>query len=626
MSRSGAVLERLWWVICAAILLVSFIGLTSCDGVAIALAPAPTAMPAPDTGNVTVVVKDQKGEELRRGVVVRVTNSTEADDYDNKVFRLNCSPGEYVTAWAPNYKVAFKSCDAIGSHGEIMLQSLNMNNTVGNSWMAANITCIGCHRGQIQEGLFWEYNEWSVSGHATTLTDRFLETMYNGTNWSGSASRETVWTINSSGRVRVRPEDTSPNVYFGPGYRLDYPNEYGNCAYCHAPAAVSALRADVDLRSLFSSGMPAQVEGVTCDVCHKVIGVTLDDNGFPYEDQPGILSLELLPPQAESDFTVGPFSTTSTRNGPQKHFTCSPIFSKSEFCAACHYGKFHGTVIYNSYGEWKESPYGKRLLTGEGEQKGENPAFRSCQDCHMSSESEIAGTLPSDRDACSTAKRKPGSFDHNVMLFGQNLKNLTEQVPRLIQDAAVLDVASEYLADSDLLRITVNVTNTKAGHKFPTDSPLRHLILLVQVLDEQNNPAPQVGGDIIPVWGGVGTNKPFGMEAYGGMPGRIFAHVLVDRDTNESPTAAYWNPTKLALDDGANKLSSDTRLKPLEPNESQYSFAIPSSGEVFVSVKLMYRYAFFDLALQKNWTRPDIEVVAKECLVDFSQSGTLDCE
>lgn len=599
--------------------------LTSCDVAALALAPTPTAVPPPDDGNTTVIVRNEAGEELRRGVVVRVTNSNEGDDYDNKVFRLDCFREEYITAWAPGYKVKFVRCEEGQTHYDISLERLSVNGTFANSWTSANVSCVGCHNNGIQGGSFWEYDEWLKSGHASTLYDRFLETMYNGTNLWGSVSPDTDWAINSSGRIRLRPEDTRPNVYFGPGYRLDYPAEYGNCAYCHAPAAVTGLRSDVDLRGVFFSGSTAQGEGVTCDVCHKVVGITLDQNGFPYDDQPGILSLQLLSPQVEPDFTVGPFSTAFTKDERHRHFTCSPIFSQSEFCAACHYGKFHGTVIYNSYGEWKQSPYSQRYVAEEGQQPRENPGFRSCQDCHMSSEGAIAGTLPSQRDACSAQNIQNHDFDHNVMKFGQNLKNLNEYIPLLIQDAAALDVASEFLGDSNTLRLTVKVTNTKAGHKFPTDSPLRHLILVVEVLDEQGNSAPQVSGDMIPVWGGVGTT-PFGMEAYGGKPGRIFANVLVDKDTNESPTAAYWNPTKLAVYDPVNQVSSDTRLKPGETNESQYAFSLPSSGEVYVSVRLMYRYAFFDLALQKGWARPDIEVVSKECFVDFLPGGTIDCQ
>lgn len=245
----------------------------------------------------------------------------------------------------------------------------------------------------------------------------------------------------------------------------------------------------------------------------------------------------------------------------------------------------------------------------------------------MSSKDAIAGTLPSQRDACSAAAIPNNNFDHNVMRFGQNKKNLNEDIPLLVQDAASLDVESEILGDSNTLRVTVKVTNEEAGHNFPTDSPLRHLILVVDVLDEQRNSVPQVGGDMIPVWGGVGISPVLGMEAYGGKPGRIFANLLVDKDTNIAPTAAYWNPTKLAMDDPANKVSSDTRLKPKETNESQYSFAIPSNGDVYVSVKLMYRYAFYDLALQKGWVRPDIEVASKVCMVDFQNGGTLtDCE
>ena len=64
---------------------------------------------------------------------------------------------------------------------------------------------------------------------------------------------------------------------------------------------------------------------------------------------------------------------------------------------------------------------------------------------------------------------------------------------------------------------------------------------------------------------------------------------------------------------------SDTRLLPnsynkdkkkveAHPDKSVYYFGEPANGTVTVTVKLWYRYAFKELAEQKNWTTEDILV------------------
>jgi hypothetical protein len=78
---------------------------------------------------------------------------------------------------------------------------------------------------------------------------------------------------------------------------------------------------------------------------------------------------------------------------------CSRVFSEGEFCAACHYGKFFDTVIYNSYGEWLQSDYSKKVISPDGVTQQPNPKYRSCQDCHMLSQTEAANTS-SEQRAC----------------------------------------------------------------------------------------------------------------------------------------------------------------------------------------------------------------------------------
>ena len=225
------------------------------------------------------------------------------------------------------------------------------------------------------------------------------------------------------------------------------------------------------------------------------------------------------------------------------------------------------------------------------------------------------------RSACSETTDQYQNFDHNLMDVGPIESG--EVVPRMIRNAASLKVKLTYQPNQDnSLKVRVEVENRKAGHKFPTDSPLRHLILVVSANDQFGFPLAQVKGEKLPDWAGAGSQN--GVEGYAGRPGIIFANLLVEEATNVSPTAAYWNKTKYAFttEDGKN---SDTRLVPGEPQASDYFFTVPDFGEMHITVKLIYRYAFFDLMDQKDWNRPDVLVAVAECLISPEQANELDC-
>jgi hypothetical protein len=562
-----------------------------------------TPTPIPPDGPILVTVLNENGEPFENGVVVRVSNSAQADDFDNGGLHIDsCDPNtQVITAWAKGYEVGIRKCD----EQTIQLTPLNGHDNTNYSWSSATGNCINCHAGQIGSA-YDEINEWLKSGHARVFDQRYLETMYRGTNLSGSSSPPTQWTLVDNNQVRVPPiiDDT----YRGPGFKLDSPGEPGNCAYCHVPAAIPPSQVNVDLSSLFPKPWDVRGEGVTCDVCHKVFDVKLDENGFPFVDRPGILSFRFLRPNS-GIFIIGPFANmlTNGANFPTDHrLTCSPIFSKSEFCAACHYGKFGDMAIYNSYGEWRQSTFGDNPNEAD---------YKTCQDCHMSHMSvKEENPPPARRQACSESDSGFQNFDHNLMRVGIDTTSGRE-IPLLIKDAAKVNVKFKYEPEKrNSLDVIVRVENTKAGHKFPTDSPLRHLILVVEAKDQLGTPLMQVDGERIPNWGGLGrpAMEALGIKAYGGLPGKIFANLLVEKDTNISPTGAYWNDTKYAW--GDNNSNSDTRLIPGKEDRSDYYFSIPNAGEIQVKVTLVYRFAFFDLIVQKEWwNRPDIIVSSVEC-------------
>ena len=137
------------------------------------------------------------------------------------------------------------------------------------------------------------------------------------------------------------------------------------------------------------------------------------------------------------------------------------------------------------------------------------------------------------------------------------------------------------------LWVSVAVTNDGAGHHIPTDSPLRYMLLVVEATDSAGNPLQWRSGPLLPDWAGD--------EA--GQPGYIFAKVLRDLWTGESPTGAYWRPVEIA---------QDTRLAAMATKSNSFSFAPPAEGEVQVKIRLIYRRAYPQLAEWKGWDDPDI--------------------
>ncbi len=597
--------------------------------------PAPTMIPVtatlqspvPTVTAITfpqeVMVVDIYGKKIEplADVVVRVGNSPPLVMDENNKFQVQaCNTGQFIWVWAPGYEIGSKRCDDLVPPFSIPLNHLDAVDNTNYVWSSAINDCNLCHGNQanpdsLTGATFDEMNEWFHSGHAKVFKGRYFESMYMGTTVNGKLGVPAQPVIIGNEWVPVPPELNQD--YHGPGFKLDFPQQPGNCAYCHVPAAVSASQQNAELAGHFLAPIGVPGEGVTCDVCHKAFDVILADNGFPFADRPGVLSFRFLRPN-NGVFMLGPFSNMlSMKNGaPTNHrLACTPLYSQSEFCAPCHYGKFGDMVIYNSYGEWKASPYAANFG---------DPSYRTCQDCHMSHmDVNDTSSLWSQRRACYGSDPRFQNFDHNMMNFGVDAKT-GKEILRMVQNAAEIKVnVASQATGSNALEVLVNVTNVRAGHNFPTDSPLRHLILVVRAEDRVGTPLIQVGGGQVPKWAGprLGSNLNYvqilrnsGVEDYSGWPGKIFANLLVDEETNLSPSAAYWNETKSAFVNAAAGVTSDNRLRPRVTDASTYSFAVPDAGEVKIVVQLIYRFAFYDLLLQKEWfDRPDILVTEVEC-------------
>ena len=163
---------------------------------------------------------------------------------------------------------------------------------------------------------------------------------------------------------------------------------------------------------------------------------------------------------------------------------------------------------------------------------------------------------------------------------------------KLLENAVTMSLDAE--RSSDGIRINVKLVNDLAGHDVPTDSPLRHLIFIVRAVDETGRELKLVTGPTLPEWCGIGDPAD---GRYAGRPGKVFVKLLEETWTKISPAAAYWNPTRVVM---------DTRLRPFEPDVSEYVFAAPEAGAVRVEAVLLYRRAYKELMDRKGWAEPDI--------------------
>jgi hypothetical protein len=172
-----------------------------------------------------------------------------------------------------------------------------------------------------------------------------------------------------------------------------------SCYKCHAPlieqSEVIRTKAGYAINPAFDPVL--QNTGVSCAACHLRDSIIYGP--------------------------TGPTNLEATEGG---HYTVkAPLFSSSEFCAACHQldggYELNGTVLTNTYNEWKQSKYAKSGIT--------------CQKCHM----------PGGRHLWR------GIHDPEMVLSG-------------------VDIAAAYEpnAANGSLSAKLTITNTGVGHMFPT--------------------------------------------------------------------------------------------------------------------------------------------------------------
>jgi mono/diheme cytochrome c family protein len=528
---------------------------------------------SPATGNVDTivgVVRDASGPVSSAIVRVQATTISANTDSEGRFQLTDLPQGEsvVVTAWAPGYFIG--GGDEVlpgGEEVDLVLTAHPVDDNPDYDWLPSGANadedeskgCAECHS---QRGTHWAsplpVDEWRLDAHSQSAENPRFLTLYTGTDVYGNQSPLTrLGYSRDYGSFPLRPDPSQP--YYGPGYKLDFPETAGNCGACHAPAASVAAPYGVDPTKV--SGVGA--EGVGCDFCHKVWDVRLNTaTGLPDENMPGVLSFDFRRPFVDHQFFAGPLDDVAPGED-----TYSPLQQTGQYCAPCHFGVFWGTIVYNSFGEWLESPY------------SDPETGRTCQDCHMPNTGATHFVLPD----------KGGVTRDPSTVFSHSMPGAADQ--GFLQDA--LTMTTDARRDGETIVVQVDLTNDNTGHHIPTDSPLRHLILLVQAAAEDGTPLAQLDGPVVPEWGGAGDPS---QGYYAGRPGTAYAKVLQELWTEVAPTGAYWNQTRVL---------SDNRIQAFATDSTTYTFMAPASGPVNVSVILLFRRAFIELMDLKGWDVPD---------------------
>lgn len=515
-------------------------------------------------------------------VRIQTTDKIALSD-QNGVFNfegVSANQAHRISAWAPGYYIAGGHPIQAGTEDLVIeLHRLPLVDYPDYEWISAyqqkdktgsgeDTSCENCHsstNGQLP------FDEWIEDAHSNSaLNIRFL-TMYTGKNSAGNFGQPTLFgTTRDYGLYPLTPDPNRP--YYGPGYQLDYPNSAGNCSACHLATAAVNNPYGIDPTSV--SGV--DLEGITCDFCHKIIDANLDPKtGLPFPNNPGVLSLEFLRPPPGHQIFIGPYDDVT-----QGEDTYSPIQSESQLCAACHFGVFSDIVIYNSFGEWVNSEYADP-----------NSAFyQTCQDCHMPPNGTDHFALPEKGGLI----RDPESIPSHKMLGINDIDFMRDSV----------SLTADTNREGDSLFVTVNVRNSKVGHHIPTDSPLRHLILIIRAFDENGVPLDLVAGSRLPDWTGRGAPET---GHYAGLPGETYAKVLEEVWSQQSPSGSYWNQTRIL---------SDNRIPALGTAISSYTFRASNRKSSLINIQLLYRRAFIELAKIKGWDRTDLLLSEKNIVIE----------
>lgn len=200
------------------------------------------------------------------------------------------------------------------------------------------------------------------------------------------------------------------------------------CVWCHAPTTI--LSGDLDLQQAISQ------EGITCDFCHTVADVDMEQEGTPFVLQPGPVKR-------------GPFAYDAKIQGHEAAYSAlhrtSPLL-----CASCHeFRNARGVSVLSNYSEWKEGPYPARGV--------------ACQDCHMA-------LVPGSPARGAAPKSGLRVVNLHRLVGGSAISQLARGLDLKIESVTIAGGTAE---------VAVVVANAAAGHSIPGGLSTKSLVLAV---------------------------------------------------------------------------------------------------------------------------------------------------
>jgi hypothetical protein len=365
--------------------------------------------------------------------------------------------------------------------------------------------------------------------------------MFDGTDWSGR-----------------------PNV--GWNFSHDQPDARAVCSACHLPT----VAADDPIAEAPGRAAGVTREGIHCDFCHKITDTALRSEPQFLGLQHGRDALRLVRPAGEQQIFFGPLDDVDRGRD-----TFSPLYRSSYYCASCHEGTLFGTKVYETFSEWSASSYARRGV--------------ECQHCHMKPDGTTRNIAPGhggiDRDPNTLSTHHfPGSTDE-----------------QFLRSSVELTLAGEL--DGRTIRARVTVRPVNVGHRLPTGTPERHLLLVIRSTNAGGGELVQKSGPKIPPGGGIG---PRDSRNFAGLPGKLFGKLLRGPD-GYSP-APFWQA--IAID-------SDTRLMPDQPDQTVITFdAADLHGRARIEARLIYRRFYKPVADEKSW--PDADIILAERTLEIA--------
>jgi hypothetical protein len=466
--------------------------------------------------------------------------------------------------WFNNGRKAYP----VGNAGDIFLNATPRDDDPGYRFISPT-TCARCHNKLARY--------WDKSKMAHTTSNPKVLNMYYGT-------------------------DASDRMGIGPGYKLDNPQNDGNCISCHAPSMAESNSGVRDLRSALWSPR-TEWDGISCDYCHKVRKV-IKKQSRPSHMAPVLK--RATPVKGSTILVLGPYDDVVNAAMAASY---SPEFDEGRFCSTCHsqFRKLPAESSWNrkevysemewngfglqddiylpiqtTYQEWKQ--WQEQLPTGD-ENKG-----KRCQDCHMGWRKEM---LPYDNYVVDGQAR-------NMWGTKRSPRNIRPHhfdggTPTQLKTALAMEIEGEITGKT--LNVKVFITNTNGGHWVPTGETMRSVMLLLNATDSSGNSLKLIKGPRLPVWTGQGEVED---GNYAGLPGTVFARVLQDDHGNMN--VPFWKATSISF---------DTRIRPKKTESLEYTFELKDpNDEPTAEAQLIYRPVIKPLAQSKDWKVEDILITS----------------